>query len=54
MLAAVFVIIIPTTLMEQVKMRQAPSQDAPSPHFMFEAVLTISWIRITSSFAHKF
>jgi hypothetical protein len=52
--AVVIVKIIPTTLKEEEKMRQAPSEDTPSPHFMLKAGLTIiSWIRIISSFAHK-
>jgi hypothetical protein len=53
MFADVIVTIIPTTLKEQEKMRQAQSEDALSPHFMLKADLTISCIRIISSFAHK-
>ena len=45
--------IIPTTLKAEEKMGQAPTEDAPSPHFMLKADLTISWIRTISSFAHK-
>jgi len=53
MFAVAIVIIIPTTLKEEEKMRQAPSEDALSLFFMLKAGLTVSWIRIISSFAYK-